>query len=80
MRLARTRGGIPTEVIVRRRFDKRAERVELARSSATVEDVLRAKGMRPDAVVVVRGKTPIPITDPVADGEELELLEVVSGG
>jgi len=65
---------------VRRRFDKRAERVELASSTATVEDVLRAKGLRPDGVVVVRGKTPIPITDPVADGEELELLEVVSGG
>jgi len=73
-------GGIPTEVTIRGRFDKRANKVELARSSATVEEVLRAKGIRPDSVVVVRGTTPIPITDAVVDGEELEVLEVVSGG
>lgn len=73
-------GGIPTEVTIRGRFDKRSHTVELARSSATVEDVLRARGIRPDSVVVVRGSTPIPITDTVEDGEELEVLEVVSGG
>ncbi|HEX9709573.1 MAG TPA: thiamine biosynthesis protein ThiS [Candidatus Thermoplasmatota archaeon] len=55
-------------------------RVELARPRATVEDVLRARDIRPDSVVVVRGTTPIPITDRVEDGEELELIEVVSGG
>ena len=75
-----TAGGIPTEVTIRGRFDKRAQKVELARPRATVEEILRAKGIRPDAVVVVRGGTPIPITDLVADGEELEVLEVVSGG
>jgi sulfur carrier protein ThiS len=42
--------------------------------------VLRADGLRPDAVVVLRGPTPIPITETVADGEELQVLEVVSGG
>jgi len=42
--------------------------------------VLRADGLRPDAVVVLRGSTPIPITDNVHDGEELQVLEVVSGG
>ena len=47
---------------------------------ATVEEVLRAKGVRPDSVVVVRGGTPIPITEVVEDGEELQVLEVVSGG
>jgi sulfur carrier protein ThiS len=65
---------------VRRRFDRRSERVALDRPQATVEEVLRAKGIRPDSVVVVRAGTPIPITDPVQDGEELEVLEVVSGG
>jgi sulfur carrier protein ThiS len=73
-------GGIPTEVTVRRRFDRTPVRVELERSPATVEDVLRARDIRLDSVVVVRGKTPIPITDRVVDGEELELIEVVSGG
>ncbi len=79
-RLSPPEGGILTEVIVRRRFDRTPVRVELKRPRATVEDVLRAKGIRPDSVVVVRGQTPIPITDRVEDGEELELLEVVSGG
>jgi sulfur carrier protein ThiS len=41
---------------------------------------LRADGKRPDAVVVLRGSTPIPITEMVGDGEDLQILEVVSGG
>ena len=65
---------------MRGRFDKASKRVQLARPRATVEDVIRAHGMRPDAVVVLRGATPIPITETVADGEELQVLEVVSGG
>ena len=65
---------------MRGRFDKTAKRVQLERSRATVEDIIRAHGMRPDAVVVLRGTTPIPITESVADGEELQVLEVVSGG
>jgi sulfur carrier protein ThiS len=65
---------------VRGRFDRSERKVSVAKPRATVEDVLRAHGIRPDSVVVVRGKTPIPITDPVKDGEELEVLEVVSGG
>lgn len=65
---------------MRRRFNRTPERVQLARPQATVADVLKARDIRPDSVVVVRGKTPIPITDAVADGEVLELIEVVSGG
>ena len=79
-RLQPRTGGIPTEVTLRGRFDKSPRRIELSRSHATVEEVLRADGKRPDAVVVLRGPTPIPIPEAVRDGEELQVLEVVSGG
>jgi sulfur carrier protein ThiS len=43
-------------------------------------DLLRSLGLAPDAHLVVRGDTPIPLDEPLADGERLRILTAVSGG
>lgn len=58
---------------------KGTETVEVA-AGATVADVVEALGMEPQAHVVVRGGDPLPLDAPVADGDALELVRVVSGG
>lgn len=47
---------------------------------ATVDAALRAAGVHPETVLVVRGRDPLPGDAPVVDGETLELLRVSSGG
>ena len=57
----------------------RTEGVELP-EGATGLDLLRKLGLPPDAHLVVRGDIPIPVDEPLAEGEELLILSVVSGG
>jgi sulfur carrier protein ThiS len=47
---------------------------------ATVTDLLRMLHRRPDSVIVLKNKTPVPIDDIVPDGQELSILQVASGG
>ena len=47
---------------------------------STVEDVLRACAFLPDMYIVLRGKTPIPITDTLNTDSELIAVRVASGG
>ena len=47
---------------------------------ATARDVLLRLGQSVDGTVVVRGGTPIPETEAVADGDRLLLLSAFSGG
>lgn len=58
---------------------KGTEQVEVA-PGATVADVVEALGLAPEAHVVVRAGDPLPLDAPVADGDALEVLRVVSGG
>jgi sulfur carrier protein ThiS len=50
------------------------------RDGATVQEVLRAMRVPPDAVVVLREDRPLPVDAPVRDGERLRVLTVFSGG
>ena len=50
------------------------------RDGSTVQDVLRAIQVPPDAVIVMRDDAPLPVDAPVRDGERLRVLTVVSGG
>lgn len=43
-------------------------------------DLLRALGLSPEAHILVRGETPIPSDDPLADGDRVRVIGVVSGG
>ena len=45
-----------------------------------VSDVLEQMKLFADAHIVIRGKTPIPLTAEVVDGEKLKVLRVASGG
>ena len=50
------------------------------RQGATVSDLLRSITLRPDAFIVLRKTTPIPIDEVLEHDEELSLLQVASGG
>ena len=47
---------------------------------ATVQMLLKRLHLRSDAVIVVRGSTPIPVDDTLEDDQELRILQVASGG
>jgi sulfur carrier protein ThiS len=45
-----------------------------------VEILLKRLRLRSDAVIVMRGSTPIPVDDTLQDEQELRILQVASGG
>jgi len=58
---------------------RKTESIELP-EAATGFDLLRSLGLAPDAHLVVRGDSPIPLDEPLIDAEHLRILSVVSGG
>jgi sulfur carrier protein ThiS len=46
----------------------------------TVELLLRKLQLCSDAVIVMRGSTPIPVDDTLEDDQSLRILQVASGG
>ena len=50
------------------------------RQGSTVSEILRSIQLRPDAFIVLRKNTPIPIDEALNHDEELCLLQVASGG
>jgi sulfur carrier protein ThiS len=47
---------------------------------STVNSVLSALDLLPDAYIALRGKTPIPITEVLNPGDTIRLIRVASGG
>ena len=47
---------------------------------ATAMDAIRAAGLPPDLVVVLRAGVPLPEDEPLREGDTVELVRVVSGG
>ena len=58
---------------------KESKTVEL-KKGATAEQAIRALGLLPDAWIPIRGNEPLPLDEPLKDGDELKLISVVSGG
>lgn len=58
---------------------RRTESVDLP-AAATGMDLLKRLGLAPDAHLLLRGETPIPVDERLADGELIRILVVVSGG
>jgi sulfur carrier protein ThiS len=56
-----------------------SQEVELKKGS-TVTDLLRILHRRPDDVIVLKNKTPLPVDDILYDDQELSILQVASGG
>ncbi len=49
-------------------------------AGSIAEDVIRALGLNVSAQIVLRGKIPIPVDEPVVDGDQLRIIETFSGG
>ena len=47
---------------------------------STVQDLLSAMKLHPDAYIVTKDAKPIPITRGLEDGERLKVIKVASGG
>ena len=60
-------------------LNKRSEVLDLG-DDATIEDLLGKLQLYPDAHIVLRGKTPVPLSDHPHDGDELRIIKVASGG
>ncbi len=62
-------------VILRRR-----EQVLTVPAGKNLEKILREAGILPDTVLVVRAGKIVPLDYRPEDGEEFELIDVISGG
>jgi sulfur carrier protein ThiS len=58
----------------------RKESVLQLPTGCTVQGMLDTLGLYPDAHIVVRGKTPVPLDAPVVQGDRLRIVKVASGG
>lgn len=47
---------------------------------STPEDVLKALSLHPDAHLIVRGNSPIPLDEALKDGDSIRVIKVASGG
>ena len=47
---------------------------------STVERMIRSIGLLPDGWIAVRADEPLPIDQRLEDGDEVDLISVVSGG
>lgn len=59
---------------------KKEKKVVELEKGATVEQAIRALGLFPDAWIPVKENTPIPLDEPLNDGDTIKLISVVSGG
>ena len=50
------------------------------KKGSTVIDLLRTIQRRPDSVIVLKNKTPLPVDDVIPDDQELSIIQVASGG
>lgn len=60
-------------------FAEKERELDLA-DGATADDAPRAIGVRPELVLVFRGDRPLPSDAPLAEGDRIRILRVVSGG
>ena len=50
------------------------------KDGSTVEDALSKLQIKPDTVIVMSNKTPVPIDDILKNEQELTIIQVFSGG
>lgn len=59
---------------------RRRDQILNVPSGKTLERILREAGILPDTVLVVRDGKIVPLDYRPQDGEEFELIDVISGG
>ncbi len=57
----------------------RTDEVELP-ANATGLELFKRLGIAPDAHLLVRGEQPVPLDEPLREGDSLLVISVVSGG
>lgn len=60
-------------------FAEKERELDLA-EGARADDAPRALGIRPEVVLVFRDERPLPGDAPLAEGDRIRILRVVSGG
>ena len=50
------------------------------KSGSTVADLLTMLCLKPDTVIVLRNRIPIPVDETIEGTEELKIVQVASGG
>jgi len=58
----------------------RAKKTAEVPAGSTGENLLQSLGLAVDAHILVRGDVPIPVDEPLRDGERLTVIAVASGG
>ena len=56
-----------------------SQKIEIKKGSSII-DLLRILHRRPDSVIVLRDKTPLPVDDIIVNNQELSIIQVASGG
>jgi len=59
---------------------KNKEKEIQMKKGTTVLDLLNKLNIKPDTVVVISNKTPIPIDNDLKDKQEITIIQVFSGG
>lgn len=49
-------------------------------AASTIETILKNLNIKPDTVIVMENKKPLPIDDKLKDGQEISIMQVSSGG
>ncbi len=62
------------------RFPQDTSTVVEIKKGETVEMLLKKLQLRSDAVIVMRGSSPIPVDDTLDNETELRIIQVASGG
>jgi len=59
---------------------RRKEETYTVQAGKTLEEALRELGILPETVLAVKDGRIVPLSHRLAEGEELELVDVISGG
>ncbi len=62
-----------SDIVLTVEVDRKAKELRLPEGS-TVGTMLDSLGLYPDAHIVVRGKTPVPVDSPLVDGDQLRIV------
>jgi len=68
-----------SEIEISVEVDRQSKSLRLPEGS-TVEGLLDSLGLYIDAHIVVSGKTPVPLDQPLKGGDHLRVIKVASGG
>jgi sulfur carrier protein ThiS len=56
-----------------------SQEIDIKKGSIVI-DLLRTIHRRPDSVIVLKNKTPMPVDDVILDDQELSIIQIASGG